>query len=32
MLSPKIWNELPQNMKRETSLSKFREYRIMFWT
>ena len=28
---PKIWNALPENIKKETSLSKFKEY-IKSWS
>ena len=30
-LGPKIWNALPQNIKKETSFSKFKEY-IKSWS
>ena len=30
-LGPKIWNALPENVKCETSLSKFKEY-IKSWS
>ena len=30
-LGPKIWNALPENIKKETSFSKFKEY-IKSWS
>ena len=31
ILGPKIWNALPTEIKRETSLSKFNEY-VKLWS
>ena len=31
ILEPKIWNALPTEIKRETSLSKFNEY-VKLWS